>query len=194
MAAPLSWRAEKEVQFILESCLIPCVTVTAISSMEAGRGSPQKGHARAAVPLRVILCISCLLEGRCWCESRRSSSTAKCTLISSCSQEGQSRWKTQRGVPRLNWMLISSAMLLMNCMHVGIILLLAALVSSGGFNTVNESGLSQAAVESAHGVCHGKGCVLTSALLTRIPGKSFPPHMGKHQFPRARAPLLPALC
>lgn len=102
MAALLSCRAENEVQFILESCPTPCVAVTVISSRQVSRGSPQNGHARAAVPLRVIKCISCLLEGGCWCESRRSSGTAKCTLISSCSQEGQSHWKTQRGVPRLN--------------------------------------------------------------------------------------------
>lgn len=70
MAALLSCRAENEVQFILESCLAPCVAVRVISSWQAGRGSPQNGHARAAVPLRVIKCISCLLEGRCWCESR----------------------------------------------------------------------------------------------------------------------------
>lgn len=46
-------------------------------------------------------------------------------------------------------MLISLAVLLMNCIHVGIILLLGALVSSGGLSPVNESGLSQTAVESA---------------------------------------------
>lgn len=49
MAAPLSCRAEDEVQFMLESCLTPCVAVTVISSRQAGRGSPQNRHAQAAV-------------------------------------------------------------------------------------------------------------------------------------------------